>query len=448
MFKAIPKILCMSLAGFSASSLNAQQTQQSQQLASLEAPNALNKMAADMGIATQNLNPDELAAAIADRVPGFAGVHLKEDGTQRMLFTARSQVFQNGRPTPRQSMPSAPSQLMRSLETEQTTQPEVAQAQFDAKQMLTFKKAAFDLRGANGVVWVDIDEAANRLRIGAKRALEANELEGLQQRLVQAGLPSVSFTLESTDPLVRVQAQGSLRTQSPPVAGGAQIGFNSNGGSFVCSVGVPAVRNGVTGFVTASHCSDTVYGADQSGASTYSAGNAGAFATEAVDPGPINCQSRINQGSAGQNCRRSDSLFARTNSPSDVQLGRIYLTNAGSLNISGSLQVSGTVAYPGLNQAVSKTGRTTGTTNGRVTQTCVDAAVSENDGDNSPDYGVLCATVTNVRVQGGDSGSALFVREGASSARVGGVLSFGGGIGSGFSPWGQITQDLGTLTVR
>ncbi len=415
-----------------------------QQAPAAAADDPLAAMANAAGVRDENLDPDEMAAAIADRVPGFAGLANEESGQVRVMFTSRSQAFERGAPRAMNALPNNLGPMLQSL----GVQPRMAQAQFDARQMLTFKRAAFAQGVKNGVLWVDIDEMSNRVRIGVDRTLEQSQLDALHQRMVQAGLPASAFVLESSEPYVQMQAAGgSLQGQSPPLAGGAQIQFRIGSGGASCSLGVPAVRNGVTGFITASHCSDKVYGTDASGQSPYFAPTLAqqAFATESVDPGPINCEDRISAGTAGSNCRRSDALFVQTGSPNAVQLGRIYQANA-ALNITGSLPVVGTLRYPSLNQNVAKTGRTTGTTSGRVTQTCVDAAVSQAAGQ-APSYGVLCSTVTNVLVQGGDSGSALYVPENG-GARVAGILSFGSSNGSGFSPWGQIRQDLGPLRVR
>jgi hypothetical protein len=416
-----------------------------QQAPAAPSDNPLAALANAAGVRSQNLDPDELAAAIADRVAGFAGIANADSGEVRVMFTSKSQAFERGAPRAMNALPNNLGSMMQSL----GVQPRMAQAQFDARQMLTFKRAAFAQGAKNGVLWVDIDEMSNRVRIGVDRALEPSQLDALHQRMVQAGLPASAFVLESSEPYVQMQSTGgSIRGQNPPLAGGAQIQFRINGGGASCSVGVPAVRNGVTGFVTASHCSDKVYGTDSSGPSQYSAPTLGQqpFATESIDPGPINCEDRISAGTAGSNCRRSDALFVRTRSPNDVQLGSIYQANA-ALTITGSLPVIGTLDFASLNQRVAKTGRTTGTTSGRVTQTCVDVGVSEQSGQ-PPSYGVLCATVTNVPVQGGDSGSALYVPANG-GARVTGILSFGSSDGtSGFSPWGMIRQDLGALTVR
>jgi hypothetical protein len=44
-------------------------------------------------------------------------------------------------------------------------------------------------------------------------------------------------------------------------------------------------------------------------------------------------------------------------------------------------------------------------------------------------------------------GAAIWIRE-SGGARVAGILSYGNGSTTGFSPWGAVVKDLGKLSIR
>jgi hypothetical protein len=92
---------------------------------------------------------------------------------------------------------------------------------------------------------------------------------------------------------------------------------------------------------------------------------------------------------------------------------------------------------------VNKVGRTTGWTQGVVTNTCVNTGVS---GSNIVQ---LCQTFVSAGVGGGDSGSDVFGLTGGNSVRLLGILWGGNGAGTQFvySPITNVEQELGPLTT-
>ena len=92
---------------------------------------------------------------------------------------------------------------------------------------------------------------------------------------------------------------------------------------------------------------------------------------------------------------------------------------------------------------MSKIGRTTGWTSGPITNTCV------NTGVQGTRIVQLCQTFVSAGVGGGDSGSDVFQGSG-SSVKLAGILW--GGSSSGdqfvFSPFGNVTRELGTLVTH
>ncbi len=97
-----------------------------------------------------------------------------------------------------------------------------------------------------GVVFTDADETRGRVIVGV---LDRG-VEGLvRATAARLGLAAQNVEIIETDPIFQV---ATLRDYSRPVVAGVQIRFSA----YVCSVGFNAIRNGVLGFVTASHCSD------------------------------------------------------------------------------------------------------------------------------------------------------------------------------------------------
>ena len=117
-------------------------------------------------------------------------------------------------------------------------------------------------------------------------------------------------------------------------------------------------------------------------------------------------------------------------------LARTTGPNNGSITINGSFTITGEGSAT-VGQTVNKVGRTTGWTQGLVTNTCVNTGVS---GSNIVQ---LCQTFVSAGVGGGDSGSPVF--RGTSSVTLVGILWGGNSSGTQFvySPIANIEQELG-----
>src|SRR5207245_11246292 len=85
------------------------------------------------------------------------------------------------------------------------------------------------------------------------RLTVAVENQGLvasvQTEVSTAGVPQSAVNIVTADP---IYTQVTLQDQVRPIQGGLQIQFSN----FLCSISYNAVRGGVAGFVTASHCTD------------------------------------------------------------------------------------------------------------------------------------------------------------------------------------------------
>jgi hypothetical protein len=144
-------------------------------------------------------------------------------------------------------------------------------------------------------------------------------------------------------------------------------------------------------------------------------------------------------------CRYSDSARAAYAAGVPFTLGGIAQTsgpNNGSLTITGNFAVTseGTAV---VGDVVNKVGRTTGWTQGTVTNTCVNTGVS------GTKIVQLCQTFVSAGVGAGDSGSDVFGVTGGSNVRLLGILWGGNSGGTLFvySPITQVEQELGPLTT-
>jgi len=293
-------------------------------------------------------------------------------------------------------------------------------------QAVTFE--AFEQRG---VVFVDLDEASNRVLVGVERGASQANVHSLAARL---GVPAEAIVVRETDPIVYAT---TLQDQVRPVVAGVQIHF----GNFLCSIGFNATSGGQASFVTASHCTNRQGGVEGTQYFQPLASTANSFiGTEVADP-------KYFRGAGcpkGRKCRFSDASRAAYAAGVPFALGGIAATSGPN---NGSIDITGTIAITAEGDAVvgdvvNKIGRTTGWTQGTVSATCVNTGVS---GTNIVQ---LCQTFVDAGVGGGDSGSDVFALAGGSATLLGDLW---GGNSAGtmfvYSPIANIESELGPLTT-
>jgi hypothetical protein len=289
-----------------------------------------------------------------------------------------------------------------------------------------------------GVVFTDADETRGRVVVGV---LDRG-VEGLiRATAARLGVAAQDVEIVQTEPIFQV---ATLRDYTRPVVAGVQIRFSA----YVCSLGFNAVRNGVSGFVTASHCSNQQGTVD--GTQYYQPVNqvpAEFIGTEIADPA---YRRNIAGCPRGRVCRYSDSNFVDGADDADFWLGTIAKTtgaNNGSLEVAGTFSIIGE-GVASVGNTASKVGRTTGWGRGAVTRTCTNTGVS------GTNIVLLCQTFVEnnsaVIVQGGDSGSPVFRIESGDNVTLLGNLWGGNSSGTLFvySPMSGIEAELGALQTR
>ncbi len=364
-------------------------------------------------------------AWLARELPGFGGLFVDGDGVPTAYLTD---------PGEREAVEAALGGFLASRGFE-GSELRVRRGEFGyARLDRWFRGAAPEVLATAGVVFVDLDEASNRLLVGVETEAAGHAVRGVLARL---GIPAAATEIRRTQP---IHYAATLRDRVRPVQGGLQIHF----GNFLCTLGFNATAGGEDSFITNSHCTDRQGGTE---------GTEYFQPVSSVDPTVIGVEVddpnyfRGGECPRGKKCRYSDSSRARYSAGTSFSLGAIAQTASrgalsGSIEIAGTFSVGGEQA-PLVGQEANKVGRTTGWTFGLVTNTCVHTNVA---GSNITQ---LCQTFVAAGVGSGDSGSPVFGWSGGSSVTLFGILWGGSSAGDlfVFSPIQNIEQELGALTT-
>ncbi|MGI9077313.1 MAG: hypothetical protein ACR2G6_08290 [Gemmatimonadaceae bacterium] len=342
-----------------------------------------------------------------------------------------------------------------------TTDVVMQEAKYDYLELQRWKGRLNTVFGVRGVVFTDIDESHNRLRIGITDGASEQDVV---RALGNAAIPRDGVIIGRISPIRKIK---TLRDRFRPVPGGVQIFFPAPSAgpnvAFICTLGFNAQSPSYPGqnfFVTASHCSDiqgiteeTPYFQPLPGGSGPDANRIG---FEFNDP-PFS--DLFGHCYVGAQCRHSDALLARYRSTVQPRLGKIART-IGGLQPIGSLIIDskrpawtiiGEFPFPFLGETAHKVGRTSGWTQGPVIFTCVDVGVF------GTNFVQLCQDLVLAVALSGDSGSPVFERADdflggeTSNVFLSGVLWGGGTLGGApvfvFSAMENIEFELGPLTT-
>jgi hypothetical protein len=359
--------------------------------------------------------------ALARQVPGFGGFYLDEQGNPVVYLKSSSQRANAERAlAPFFQHQRVPASQLR-----------VLPAQYDWGQLESWHlRVSAEVLSIQGTVFVDADEASNRVTVG----LERGALARARGAIARLGIPQDAVIFQEAEPIRMV---ATLRSKVRPAVGGLQINFPG----FLCSLGFNAIRSGQRSLITASHCTNVQGGVEATPyyQPTETAASA-KIATEVSDP----AYSQSKPGCpSGFRCRFSDASRAAYTAGTTSTLGRIAKTtgpNNNSITINGSFSINAE-GVASVGQSVGKVGRTTGWTSGKVTNTCVNLAVSDTK------ITQLCQNIVKARVGAGDSGAPVF--KGSGNVTLVGLLWGGNNNGTQFiySPMAGIERELGALTT-
>lgn len=375
-----------------------------------------------------NADPDQRALARA--IPGFGGLYLDADGVPTVHLTDPGQ-----RPAAERVLAAFMAREGRGAD-----QLRVRQGRFAYADLEHWHERAWPAVFAEGraVVFTDVDEADNRVTIGVSDPSAAPAVRAIAAR---HGVPEEAVQVEVVEPIRQLV---SLQGLNDPIRGGVQIHFPG----FLCTLGFPAVSGSQASFITNSHCTTTQGGTEGTPYwQPLSSVDGTQVGTEVDDPVYFT-------GSGcpgGRQCRYSDSSRARQEPGRAFELGSIARTsgpNNGSLEVTGAFTITGTYAQSGVGQncpvtgkVLNKMGRTTGWSQGQITNSCVNVGVS------GTRIVQLSQVIVAANVAGGDSGSPVFGDISGSNVTLYGILWGGGSSTFVYSPFVNIEHELGPLTV-
>jgi hypothetical protein len=394
-------------------------------------------------------------AELALEIPGFGGYHYDASGNlvvtmaleSRLASAARSR-FEEKLARFRERLPRVHRPLRGGGKLR------VRQAQFTFPQLAGWRdEVVTSVLGTPGVIFVDLDEAANRVVVGIDRTRFAAVRGEAASTLARGHVPPAALAFVETSPVVPEQGGTTVDDPRRPLMGGLAMDFSINGAYIDgCTIGFIAEQNGRRGFITNSHCSYREWGTENTEyhQSTFDGGSSVGF--EYKDSNGSSCGLF-----SSRNCRKSDATFATVHV--GAELG--YIAHTTYVGGPGRHAVGSKELYSGNQQVivskatsttqgeiVDKVGRTTGWTTGSVERSCVEVTVSSTK--------VLrCQHYASYGSGSGDSGSPVFTTEwryvyiNPHRVSLRGVHtgSTQDGVYAVFSPITGIEADLGPLTV-
>jgi hypothetical protein len=394
----------------------------------------------------QDATPEQVA--VAQMVEGFGGYFLDESGAPTVYLLDPSR-----RAEAEQALAGFLADREFAASDLRVVEGAFEYAQLDAWYRLA-RPGAFRVAGA---ILGDVDEARNRIRFGVANAAAASAVRDVVSGL---GIPDAAVIVEERAPFRTV---ATLRDDIAPLQGGLQLNFLNAGGvvgvSLLCTLGFNAIIDGVSSFITNSHCSQVEGGKetptdyyqplqDPDGDRMVNPENL--IATEADDPHwfiSLDCPL-----SPAIQCRWSDASRAAyiPTAALEARLGRIARTVRPStsltdveLTIDGHFTIRREQSRGVVGEVAHKVGRTTGWTLGTTTETCVDVLAL------GTTHMRLCQEIVAAVVDGGDSGSPVFRRNAGTNVTLLGVL-WGGSTDDAnpefvYSPMFGIERELGAL---
>lgn len=375
---------------------------------------------------------DDLAALAAGPVPGFAGAFLTEEGELVVLLAndgseSAARIFAD---TAREFHPATRISLRR-----------VKYSFADLRRWTRMIEHDDELMEM--LTYLDADERHNRVVFGVA---DQEQMNVASARLRKLGVPDDAFAVEHHLPAV---PEGKhLDDYWDPIAGGVRINIaTSSGGD--CSLGYAAVRGGVTGYVSASHCSLVEFsnGTDwgvhvQPDTSSIWFLGVENWDEDRTMPVPYH--------------RSSDTHFVNITSGDRFQIGKVVRTGYyGGQFARGSLEQDD--VFPWFNivakrsvtdgTMVNKVGQNGGWTRGTNAATCVTVAVGYSSGTRN----IYCSHKARYYSEGGDSGGPVFWNATAGSTNAEAVgIHFAKDVANSlgiYSPIRMIEREMGAIDV-
>lgn len=363
----------------------------------------------------------QLVAAMKD-VPEFGGAYVGTDGALHVWLTKPTAT---GAGRARAAFAGATTVV-------------VHRADYTFAQLKGWHDRLAGLLGKSGVTLTDVDDRNNRLTVGVEDPAATGKR--VKASLALLGIPPAAVDIVTATPVTP-----TLRDRNRPLRGGVLIQYAATNATGQCTLGLPAIRGGVFGFVTNSHCSSVRSSVDNGlyWQSTRAAGNSDLVGAEMVDP-PFKTGGTC---LTGERCRLSDTNFVRADA--EVAVGRIARPALNSTTWNGTDTFRVTNAFDTtVGNTVQKVGQATGRTQGTVVRTCASRTVRDTN------ITLLCQDLADYTSADGDSGAPVFEITNSPSTNDVKVVGIHWGSSvidnrliSTFSGWRFILPELGFLNV-
>ena len=305
-------------------------------------------------------------------------------------------------------------------------------AQAQTRLAALFNAASPEVLALPGTVFADHDEANGRLLIAVEHA---GARPAVERALARLGVTEGEYAIEVREP---IRQMATLRDVFRPTVAGIQIHF----GNYLCTMGFNVTHSGGRSFITNSHCTNTQGGVEGTQYYQPTSATAGVIATEVQDPTYF----RGGVCTKGKSCRYSDAsraLYAAGTASNQGEIAKTTGPNNSSLTTSGIFTITSQDNNNsiGVGTVVNKVGRTTGWSQGQVTNTCVNTNVQGSK------IQQLCQTFVAAAVGSGDSGSPVFRITSGDNVQLVGILWGGGTSSFVYSPLKNIQDELGAVTA-
>jgi hypothetical protein len=355
-----------------------------------EAHDVASLFGGDPGPITLPVGLDAEFVRITREIPGFAGFYYDANRTLNVVLAPATRPLPEAevqsRLAPRlQAMGQDPAAAYGAL---------FRAGQYDFVELDAMHRRMLPLLGLAGVVYTDADEVANRVTIGVVDAAAATAVE---HALAMLAVPREAVVLRESAP-VRVMvahdaspaASHTLTGFHRPTAGGLQIQ-----GAGICTLGfnVRSVTAPAQGFVTSHLCTPAP------GAVTNQQ------FWQPIGPHLIGVEVADRPFGAGLT-RLSAAAGIRYYTGVANAYARIYRTIPNTTTIDQAnpmFHITAERSFPSIGDTMHKVGRTTGWTNGVVTQSCVNTFADP--------FTYLCqewVTGPTGFFAGGDAGAPVF----------------------------------------
>ena len=359
---------------------------------------------------------DDEFSEFSQRIPGFGGMFLNQDGKLVVHITASglAQISEDELIAVLSETRYFGDFFDQELAADDLI---ITEGQFDFGQLSQWRDLILNQVSSSNIMFLDVDERLNRVAVGVE---ELAAIGGLESNLNILGVPEEAVIFEESGSF---KLNTELDERFRPMRGGLEIGLIYGG---FCTKTVPvrlaSATNGV-GFLTNSHCTNGRGGVEGT-RYTQDKDDAEIIGEELYDPQFFTgspCPSEYQ-------CRYSDSAFIEYEADQYYSLdyGGIARTTwrgqyYGSTTISNNHFTVNDHAAAGVGSEVNAIGSYNGWTYGTVQKSCSHENITTTPGIGGTNTYLLCQYTADYVTGDGDSGAPVFTWQGGNMVDLVGI---------------------------